>query len=104
MRFFNSRLSLFSLSQLFALRSTKQAQAQINRKFHWGRKATFLSFVLLSSLLLNACVTALSAAQNSAPATPVPGQHISDIANYTIPTPAPVIVPDVTASIITEDA
>jgi hypothetical protein len=64
-----------------------------------------LVLIVLSSLLLSACVTAVPAAQSAAsqPAA-VPGQRITDIANYTLPTPEPVIVPDVTGEIITEDA
>jgi len=104
MHFFNRQLSLLSLFRLFTLRPTTQGQAQTNRKALWGRPVTFLLLALLSSLFLNACVTALPAAQSVSQPTPKPGQHISDIANYTIPTPAPVIVPDVTANIITEDA
>jgi len=81
-----------------------QAAAQTNRSVLFGRKATILLFVLVSSLLLNACVTATPAAQSGSQPTPVPGQHLTDIASYKLPTPAPVIVPDVTASVITEDA
>jgi hypothetical protein len=57
----------------------------------------------MGSLLLSACVTAIPTPEGALP-TPVPGQHISDIANYKLPTPEPVIVPDVTADVITEDA
>ena len=52
-------------------------------------------------LALSACVTAIpTPAANPVPVTP--DERISDIAQYTLPTPAPQIVPDVTAVVVTE--
>jgi len=60
--------------------------------------------VALSALFLSACVTAIPAAQGSDQPVTKPGEHITDIANFALPTPKPVIIPDVKARIITEDA
>jgi hypothetical protein len=65
----------------------------------------FLSFVLLATLMLSGCVATIPAAQ-SAEAAPgaANGERLADIADYNLPTPPPVIVPDLSAIIITEDA
>lgn len=104
MHFFNRQLSAISLVKLSALRSLTQRQAQPNQNALWGQRAAQGLVVVLSALLLSACVTAVPVAESASRPTPVPGQHISDIANYTLPTPEPVIVPDVSAEVITEDA
>lgn len=63
-----------------------------------------LFVVILGVLLLTGCVTALPTPDGSTQPAVVSGERISDIANLTLPTPDPVIVADVTGSIITEDA
>ena len=104
MHFFNRSLSVVSRFTLSTLRPQPQGLAQPHPSALWGRRAAQLLVVALSGLVLSACVTALPVAQSSGNPTAVPGQHIADIANYTLPTPEPVIVPDVTAEIITEDS
>jgi hypothetical protein len=104
MHFFNRQAFLISLSHLSTLRSTTQRLAQPNRQALWGRQATQLLLVVLSAFFLSACVTALPVAESSGLAAIVPGERISDITNFRLPTPEPVIVPDVSAEIITDDA
>lgn len=58
--------------------------------------------LLLAAWLLSGCVSAIPAAPSAeAPAT---GARLTDIDDVNLPTPPPVIVPDVTAVVITEDA
>lgn len=104
MHFFKSRLSLVTIVRLSALRPQTQSQVKLNLDALWGRRATQLMLTLLGGLLLSACVTAIPVAESNSQPTVVPGQHISDIDSFTLATPAPVIVPDVTAEVITEDA
>lgn len=106
MHFFNRPLSTISLSKFSTLRAATQDRMQVNLNTMWGRQAARLFVVLLSGLLMSACVTALPAAQSASPAQAAPDldQRITDIADYTLPTPEPVIVPDANAVVITEDA
>jgi len=62
-----------------------------------------LLWVLVAGLLLSACTVAIPTEGVSLVAPP-DGQRLMDIAEYDLPTPEPVIVPDVTGVIITEDA
>lgn len=99
MHFFKN--SLFTHS---SLRTVAQGQAHLNLKVSSVRHTTLFTLVLLSGLLLSACVAAVPAAENASQPQPVSGQRLTDIADYTLPTPEPVIVPDVTALVVTEDA
>lgn len=105
MHFFNRRLSLVTIFQFSVPRIRTQGQTKLNRNILWGRRATQLLLTSLGGLLLSACVAAIPVAESSRqqPAV-VPGQHISTITNDVLATPEPVIVPDVTAEVITEDA
>lgn len=98
--------SLSSLLNFPSLRSRSQRQAQPNDHDLLRRPVAQVVLVMLSGLFLSACVTTIPAAEgsNSPVQQAVSGQRITDIANYNLSTPEPVIVPDVTAQIITEDA
>jgi hypothetical protein len=108
MHFFNSRLFTSSFFKFSALRTVAQGQIQLNLNILSGPQATLTFVVLLSGFFLSACVTAMPAAgsaeSNAAQLQPVSDERITDIADYTLPTPEPVIMPDVSAEVITEDA
>lgn len=70
-----------------------------------AQRAVVLSLVLLAAWLLSGCVAAVPVAQSAdLTQAPVGGERLTDIADIDLPTPPPVIVPDVSAVIITEDA
>jgi hypothetical protein len=108
MHFFNRRLFTSSSFKFSALRTVAQGQAQLNLNTLRGPRATLIFVVLLSGSFLSDCVTAMPAAgnaeSNAAQLQPVSDERITDIADYTLPTPEPVIMPDVSAEVITEDA
>ena len=104
MHFFKSRLSLVTIAKFSVLRLQTQGQVKLNQTALRGKHVAQLLLTLLLGLLLSACVTAIPAADSSSQPAVVPGQHISDIDTFALSTPAPVIVPDVTAEVITEDA
>jgi hypothetical protein len=92
-------------SRRFALQT--QDQPELNRNASWKHTTTQAIFVLVSGLFLSACVAAIPVAESASSVSveaAASGQRITDIANYAISTPAPVIVPDVSAEVITEDA
>lgn len=103
MHFFNRHLAPTFLPKFSTLRPRTQGQAQSNQR-DWKHQITSLLLVVLGGLFLTACVTAVPVAESSSLPAETTNQRISDIANFNIPTPEPVIVADVTAVIITEDA
>ncbi len=82
--------------------SSLPSPAGESRGVAWRRPLGLAAGVVFLSIALSACVTAIpvTPAANAVPVTP--DERISDIAQYTLPTPAPEIVPDVTAVVVTE--
>lgn len=104
MHFLNRSLSYFVCLELSARRYQLAGQNQLKRIALGKAHALPVLAVVMSAFFLSACVTAVPVAESASQPAPVPDQRISDIANFTLSTPEPVIVPDVSAEIITEDS
>jgi hypothetical protein len=93
-------------SKLSPLRSRVQGQTQSNRTSFWSSRLAQALLVILGGLALSACVAPVPGAQGGAQAAALAPSdaRIVDIANVDLSTPEPVIVPDVTAEVITEDS
>lgn len=65
------------------------------------RRLTILSLLVLGSMVLSACVAIQPSADLVQPAQAAAGR-IGELGGATLPNPPPVIVPDVTARVITE--
>ena len=104
MHFFTYRLSLVSISELAARWPRTEGLARTKRKALRAQRVVQVTLAVFGLFLLSACVTTIPVSSSSRQVAVVPGQHISDIANFSLSTPGPVIVPDVTAEVITEDA
>jgi hypothetical protein len=97
-----SKNSLFTQS---SLHDSVHKQAQLNLKASSVRSIHLLALLLMGALLLSACVATMPVAEETSQSQPpLSDQRLTDIADYTLPTAEPVIVPDVTALVVTEDA
>ena len=106
MRMHVSKDSFFASCRSQLSRLLPQMQAQgveaSELKVQLGGRGVKLGALVLGALFLSACVAPMPATEGPPQPVPPSDERITDIANIALPTPAPVIVPDVTATINTE--